>query len=62
MILKGNKWDELSVVNVHTDKKIKRKRQEVQSYRLSPNPKKYSTEYRFLRDGDWVKIRPPVWV
>jgi len=47
MILKGKKGDEPSVVNVHMENKIKRKRNGAELYQLSPNPKKNYIEFIF---------------
>ena len=52
MILKGNTEDEPSVVSVHTDKKIKRKGQEVEYYLLLQNLRFNHIESHFLRDGE----------
>ena len=52
IILRGT-GDEPTVLNVHTEKKIKSKRKgEGEPLRLSPNPKIRITELNFSRDGD----------
>jgi len=59
VILSGNKGVEPTVVNVHTEKKIKRKRKGVvDPYLLSPQPKIRYIVFYYSRGGDLVTIRP----
>jgi hypothetical protein len=49
MILRGNKGDEPTLVNGHTEMKIKRKRRGEEPSQLLPNLKTTSAEFRFSR-------------
>jgi len=55
MILKGH---EPSVINIHPELKIKRRRKG-DSSQMSPNSRTKSTGFRFLRGVVYATIRPP---